>query len=128
MPRTSNQKLKLLRLMQILMEKTDDQHTITVPQIIEELSYYGISAERKSIYDDLELLEQYGLDIKRSRSQTFNFYIGERDFQLAELKLLVDLVQSSKFITRKKSTELISKLEKLTSTNNAKQLQRQVYI
>ena len=124
----SNQKLKMLYLAKILMEQTDEEHTITVPEMIAELSKLGISAERKSIYDDLEYLQLFGLDICSNKTRTTNYYIASREFELPELKLLVDSVQSSKFITRKKSMELISKIEKLTSREYAKQLQRQVFI
>lgn len=110
------------------MEQTDEQHTITVPEMIAELSKLGISAERKSIYDDLEYLKLFGLDICSNKTRTTNYYIASRDFELPELKLLVDSVQASKFITRKKSIELISKIEKLTSQANAKKLQRQVFM
>lgn len=124
----SNQKLKLLYLLKILSEKTDEEHTITVPQMIEELAKYDISAERKSIYDDLECLKLFGIDICVEKSKTYNYFIASRDFELPELKLLVDSVQASKFITKKKSIELISKIEKLTSHENAKKLQRQVFV
>ena len=124
----SHQKLKMMYLAKILMEKTDEEHTITVPEMISELAKLGISAERKSIYDDLEYLELFGLDICSNKTRTTNYYIASRDFDLPELKLLVDSVQASKFITRKKSMELISKIEKLTSHENAKKLQRQVFI
>ena len=123
-----NQKLKLLYLSKILLEKTDEEHFLTVPQLISELEKFGISAERKSIYDDLECLELFGYDICSHKSKTTGYYIGSRDFELPELKLLVDTVQSSKFITYKKSMELISKIEKLTSHENAKMLHRQVFI
>jgi len=124
----SHQKLKMMYLAKILMEKTDEDHTITVPEMIAELSKLGISAERKSIYDDLEYLQLFGLDICSNKTKTTNYYIASRDFELPELKLLVDSVQASKFITHKKSMELISKIEKLTSHENAKKLQRQVFI
>ena len=124
----SQQKLKLMYLAKILMEKTDEEHTITVPEMIAELSKIGISAERKSIYDDLECLQVFGLDICSNKTRTTNYYIVSREFELPELKLLVDSVQSAKFITHKKSMELISKIEKLTSHENAKKLQRQVFI
>lgn len=124
----SNQKLKLLYLLKILSEKTDEEHTMTVPQMIEELSKYGVSAERKSIYDDLECLRLYGIDLCVQKSKTYDYFIASRDFELPELKLLVDSVQASKFITKKKSLELISKIEKLTSHENAKKLQRQVFV
>lgn len=124
----SHQKLKIMYLAKILMEQTDEQHTITVPEMIAELSKLGISAERKSIYDDLEYLKLFGLDICSNKTRTTNYYIASRDFELLELKLLVDSVQASKFITRKKSIELISKIDKLTSQANAKKLQRQVFM
>ena len=110
------------------MDKTDEENTLTVPQMIEELSKYGISAERKSIYDDLEYLKLFGVDLCSRKTKTHDYFIGSRDFELPELKLLVDSVQSSKFITRKKSMELISKIEKLTSQANAKKLHRQVFV
>ncbi len=116
----SNQKLKMLYLAKILMERTDEEHTISVPEMIQALDRVGISAERKSIYDDLANLEQFGFDICSVKSRTTGYYIGSRDFELPELKLLVDSVQSAKFITSKKSMELISKIEKLTSRENAK--------
>ena len=126
--KSSQQKLKIMYLAKILMEKTDEEHTITVPEMIAELNKLGISAERKSIYDDLEYLQLFGLDICSNKTRTTNYYVASRDFELPELKLLVDSVQSSKFITHKKSMELISKIEKLTSHENAKKLQRQVFI
>lgn len=124
----SRQKLKLLYLKKILLEKTDENNTMTVAQMIKELASEGISAERKSIYDDLECLKHYGIDVCSSKTKTHNYFVAGRDFELAELKLLVDSVQASKFITSKKSLELISKLEKLTSISNAKKLHRQVYV
>lgn len=123
-----NQKLKLMYLAKLLTEKTDENHTLTVPEMISHLSRQGISAERKSIYDDLEQLRLFGMDICSVKSKSTGYYIASRDFELPELKLLVDTVQASKFITHKKSLELISKIEKLTSHENAKLLQRQVYV
>ena len=124
----SHQKLKLLYLMKILLDKTDEENTLTVPQMIEELSKFGISAERKSIYDDLEYLKLFGLDLCSRKTKTHDYFVASREFELPELKLLVDSVQSSKFITHKKSMELISKIEKLTSQANAKRLHRQVFV
>lgn len=124
----SHQKLKIMYLMKILLAKTDEEHTITVPEMIAELAKLGISAERKSIYDDIEYLKLFGIDICSRKSKTTGYFVASRDFELPELKLLVDSVQSSKFITHKKSMELISKLEKLTSIHNAKRLHRQVYV
>lgn len=128
MARSSRQKEKILYVAKMLLEKTDENNKITVNEIIAELAIHDISAERKSIYGDLETLEQFGLDICREKSSVTSYYIGSRDFQMPELKLLVDAIQSSKFITTKKSMELIGKLEKLCSENDAKLLQRQVYV
>jgi len=124
----SLQKLKLLYLAKILMEKTDEEHTLSMPEIIAELEKHTIKAERKSIYDDIEHLKLFGLDICTVKGRTTGYYIASREFELAELKLLVDSVQASKFITRKKSMELISKIEKLTSNEYAKKLHRQVFV
>ncbi|MGI5892107.1 MAG: helix-turn-helix transcriptional regulator [Bacillota bacterium] len=128
MAKLSKQKLKLIYLMKILFEKTDENHPMTVAQMIEELSLYDISAERKSIYDDLEALRIYGLDIECIKSKTTGYYVANRDFELPELKLIVDSVQVSKFITVKKSMKLIKKLERFCSIHDANTLQRQVYI
>ncbi len=128
MPKSSNQKLKLLYLMQYLMERSDEQHPLSVADMIEELARYDIKAERKSIYDDLEALRLFGLDIVQVRGKTTGYYIGARDFELAELKLLVDSVQSSKFITHKKTLALIKKIESLASVYDAQLLQRQVFV
>lgn len=126
--KVSHQKLKLLHLMKILLEQTDEEHTMTVPQMISELAKLGISAERKSIYNDLEYLKLFGIDICSRKSKTTDYFVGSRDFELPELKLLVDSVQASKFITHKKSIELIKKLETLTSRHSANQLRRQVFV
>ncbi len=128
MAKQSNQKLKLLYLLKILMENTDEEHSLTMAQLIDMLDGYGVSAERKSIYDDLESLRTFGVDIETTPNRTVGYYIAERDFSLPELKLLVDAVQSSKFITTKKSLELIGKIENLASRHEASQLQRQVFV
>ncbi len=115
--------------MKIMMEKTDETHSITMPQIIEELEQYGVAAERKSVYSDIESLRQYGMDIIGVKEdRTFYYYVGKRQFELAELKLLVDSVQAAKFITTKKTKELIKKIEGFASIYEAAQLQRQVYV
>ncbi len=125
----ANQKLKQLYLMKILLENTDETHSMTMPEIVSSLKAYDITAERKSIYDDIEALRLYGMDIIGEKSgKTYLYHIGLRDFELAELKLLVDSVQSSKFITAKKSNELIEKIERIASKYEAKQLQRQVFV
>lgn len=128
MAKSSNQKTKLLHLCHILLRQTDEDHPITVAQMIEALAKADIKAERKSIYDDLEALSQFGLDIQCRKGKTPGWFVGERDFELPELKLLMDAVQSSRFITQKKSDALIRKLEGLASIHQAGQLQRQVFV
>ncbi|MDO4464283.1 MAG: WYL domain-containing protein [Bacillota bacterium] len=129
MAKSANQKLKPIYLIKILNEKTDENHCLSAQELITELSAYGISAERKSIYDDIECLTQLGFDIVNNKSRTNGgYYLASRDFELPELKLLVDAVQSSRFITQKKSRELISKIEKLAGPYDGKQLQRQVFV
>ncbi len=128
MPKTENQKLKLLYLMKLLLERTDEEHALPAPKIIEELARYGIRAERKSIYDDIEVLRKFGLDIALRKSDGPGYFVASRTFELPELKLLADAVASSKFITEKKSEQLIRKIELLTSRYQAVQLQRQVYV
>lgn len=123
-----NQKKKLLCLMQILLEATDEEHIMSAADLCKALEGYGIYAERKSIYADIEALSDWGMDIVQVKGRHPGYYVGSRDFELPELKLLVDAVQSSKFITTRKSEELIKKLESLTSKYEARTLQRQVFI
>ena len=125
----NNQKLKLLYLIKIFTEDTDDQHALTLPQIVEKLDAYGVSAERKTLYQDFELLRDFGFDIIGQQARrNFYYHMGNRRFELPELKLLVDSVQSAKFITDKKSNTLIKKLEGMVSKYEARKLQRQVII
>lgn len=128
MPKSPKQKLKLLYLMQMLLEKTDEEHPISMEQIINGLAANDVSAERKSIYDDIESLRLYGLDIKMTKSKPGGYYLASRDFEIPELKLLVDSVQASQFITEKKTLQLIQKLEKLCSAYEAQLMRRQVYV
>ena len=128
MPKSFHQKLKIIYIMQMLLEQTDEQHMLSAKDLIDGLAAYGISAERKSIYDDIQALSDYGMDILKIGGKNGGYYISQRDFELPELKLLVDAVQSSKFITTKKSRELIHKLEKLVSRYEATQLNRQVVV
>lgn len=128
MAKSANQKLKLLYIVQLLYEKTDELHAVTTNEIIEYLAQYDIKSERKSIYDDIAALQDYGMDILKVNSHAGGYYLASREFELAELKLLVDAVQSSKFITQKKSRALIGKLETLASIHEAKQLSRQVVV
>ncbi|SHJ27012.1 helix-turn-helix transcriptional regulator [Parasporobacterium paucivorans] len=129
MAKSPNQKLKLIFLMKILLDRTDETHSMTMNEILDSLNSCGIQAERKSIYNDLETLRVYGIDIiGQPEKGTYRYYVANRQFELAELKLLVDAVQSSKFITAKKSHELIKKIESFTSIYEATQLQRYVFV
>mgnify|MGYP000783812571 FL=1 len=124
-----NQKLKIMYLMKILLEETDEDHDLTLNEIVEKLKAYNVTAERKSLYSDIENLRTYGLDIIGMQyGKTYHYKVASRQFQLVELKLLVDAVQSSRFITEKKSDELIAKLESYASKYEAKKLARQVNV
>ena len=128
MPKSSNQKLKILYLMRILLDQTDETHKLSVNELISKLSDIGISAERKTIYDDIEALRLFGIDIVMDKSKSYGYYVASREFEQPELKLLADAVQSSKFITERKTHQLINKLEGLMSKHDAGKLRRQVYV
>lgn len=129
MAKSAEQKRKILYLAEIFKEYTDEEHALTMKEIIQKLEERGIAAERKSIYDDIETLRVMGMNIEGvSVGSGYEYRLVGRDFELAELKLLVDAIQSSRFITAKKTNELISKLEKLASRYEAVQLQRQVFV
>lgn len=128
MPKSVNQKMKLLYLVDILKEESDEEHPLCVADLIERLARYDITAERKSIYDDMEALCAYGLDIVTVKGRNNAYFLGERPFQLAEVKLLVDAVQSAKFLTTGKSRELIKKICLLAGRHQGGLLQRQVQV
>ena len=129
MPKGANQKLKLYYLSRIMTELTDDEHTITMPDIQRELKAYGVTADRKSLYDDLEQLRVLGIDVIGEKvGKYFCYHVGSKQFEIAELKLLVDAIQSSKFITEKKSNDLIRKLTSMASKYEADLLKRQVTV
>lgn len=130
MSRDQNQKFKFLYLMKIMQAKTDDKHSLTMPQIMEELEKYEVTAERKSIYADFQdMTDKFGIEIIKAQIGRETFYhVGSREFELAEVKLLIDAIQSSKFITEEKSRELIKKVKGFVSEHQAKQLDCQVYV
>ncbi len=129
MPKGANQKLKLYYLSKIMLEKTDDEHMITMPEIQKALEAYGVTADRKSLYDDLDQLSNFGMEIIGEKvGRNYFYHVGNKHFEIAELKLLVDAIQSSKFITAKKSKELIDKLNTFASKYEADQLNRQVMV
>ena len=129
MAKSAGQKLKLLYLLKFLSESTDENHPVSTAEIIAYLGAQGIHSERKSIYDDIEKLCEFGYDIIQVQSRLGGgYYMAGREFELAELKLLVDAVQSSRFITTRKSRSLIKKLEQMAGKYDAGKLQRQVYV
>lgn len=126
--KNSIQRLKILYLYKIMLEQTDENHHITMSEIISQLELYGISAGRKALYEDIEALRIFGLDIKQLKGNTSGYLVASREFELPELKLLADAVTSSRFLTEKKSNELLKKIEGLASKYEAKQIQRQVFV
>ena len=128
MARQEKQKHKLLALARIFERETDEHHRLTVPQLTGMLVAEGIPCERKSVYADIEALREMGYDILLRRGRGGGYWLAGRPFELAELKLLVDAVQSCRFIPQDKTGELIAKLERLASRYDAAQLQRQVYV
>lgn len=124
-----SQKQKLLILQSIFNEKTDEEHSLTVNELISELEKYGIKSERKTIYDDISTLIECKMDIVTIRRGHSNaYYLGSRVFQEEELQVLADAIASSKFLTTKKSNELIKKLQSLTSSFRGKNLRRNIYV
>ena len=129
MARSAYQKLKPLYIMNYLLQNSDEDHLVSMSQLIEHLAAHGLPSERKSVYDDIEALRVFGLDIVQGGSgKNAGYYIANRSFELPELKLLVDSVQSSQFITHKKTATLIKKIETLASIHEAQLLNRQVYV
>lgn len=129
MAKSEGQKLKLLYILKFLEEYTDEAHPMTTAELINRLAAEGITCERKTIYADIAALIDFGCDIMQvSNRRGGGYYMASRDFELAELKLLVDAVQSSRFITTRKSRELIKKLEQIAGKHDAGKLQRQVYV
>lgn len=127
MAKSRNQKLKIPYLIQILRTKTDEEHGLSAEELIRELARYDVAAERKSIYDDIALLQDsLGLNIEHDKGRGYR--LCEQEFDLAELKMLVDAVQSSRFISAAKSDDLIRKLKALTSEHHGRELQRQVTV
>lgn len=131
MVKQSSQKLKILHLRQILLDETDDDHGLGMAEIIGKLAEKGISAERKSIYRDLDALRDYGMDIiKRSNVETgiAEYAVGSREFEMPELLLLVDAVQNSQFLTERKSCELVDQIGSLASRFQSRELAGRVHV
>lgn len=126
MAKGANQKKKLFCILELLKRESDESHPVSTERIVDYLASNDIGAERKSIYDDVRALQELGYDVISAGRK--GYYLGAREFELAELKLLVDAVQSSRFLTEKKSHELIKKLEQFSSRYEAGKLQRQVHV
>lgn len=120
--RNNKQRLRILYLYKILSEYTDEEHSLTMPQIIEKLSEYGITAARKAIYDDIDALKEFGVDIILERGNNTGYCIVNREFEIPELVLLADAVKCSRFFTQKKGKALVRKLEMLCSVYEAKRI------
>lgn len=129
MAQQKNTKLKLLYLSDILSEKTDEAHPLSANELCDALCAAGIEAERKSVYKDIEVLKEYGLDIiLGTENNKRGYFIGARKFELAELRLLLDAVQAANFISQKKTKILVEKIESFASKYQAATLHRQVYV
>lgn len=128
MPKSEKQKQKLLYIIKMLQEKSDESHPIKMEAILEMLDHEGIKAERKSIYNDMDTLRDFGYDIMLTKGKNGGYFLAYRDFDVAELKVLVDAVQASRFITTKKSKDLIRKITTLAGEHEAKNLKREVYV
>ena len=128
MAKSEGQKLKLLYLKELFESDSDEKHLLSTQQIIDYLAAHNITAERKAIYNDIECLQEFGMDIVHKPGRGGGYFLASREFELPELKLLVDAVQSSKFLTSKKSMQLIEKLGCMTSIHEAGSLKRQVVV
>ena len=124
-----NQKLKFLYLADIFRSETDEDHPISIYALEERLGSFGVKATRKTLLDDIRLLEDYGMDIITvPMGKMLGYYLGTGNFELPEIKLLADAVSSSRFITEKKSRILLKKLEGLTSSFHGQEINRRVYV
>lgn len=122
------QKVKLLYIIKILNELTDEEHPLSATQICEKLASYGVTAERKAIYDDIECLISFGYDIIQTRVPKNGYFLASRDFELPEIFLLSDAVRTAKFISEKKTRELTYKLDRLISKYQSKRNIQGIYI
>jgi predicted DNA-binding transcriptional regulator YafY len=124
---TEQPKLKVLHLLQLLNSESDEERGVTMARILEYLEQQGVPAERKSVYRDILILQKFGYEIEKNKKKPVEYCLMNRDFDLAELKLLVDAVQSAHFISEGKTDKLIRKIESLTSRSRAGALRRQVH-
>lgn len=122
MPNVSEKKLKLLYLAQMLWEKTDERHAISLPQMLEELESRGVSAERKSLYDDLETLRKFGFSIETRKTKTFEYFLKEHPLTSGELALLADAINQAPFLSQRKAGQLLKKLSVIASQYQAEEM------
>ena len=128
MAKRPNQTKKIPLIIKMLREETDDEHGLTMPQIIERLAEEGVEAERKSIYRDFDVLRECGYDVVKRPGRPTEYALGQREFQYPELLLLVDAVQSSRFLTTRKSQQLLQRIKGLTSVHQAEALDRHMHV
>lgn len=121
-------KIKLLFLSDIFTRQTDSEHVYSANELCDLLSEYGVTCERKSIYSDIEALKEFGMDIVNVRSPKRGYYLNERKFDIAEVRLLIDAVQAAKFISSKKTKALIYKIGSLLSEYQEEELREQIYV
>lgn len=123
-----NSKLKLLYLKEIFEKYSDEENVLNATDIVNHLEDYGITCERKSVYKDIEILIEYGLDIIKTTKPKTGYFLASRKFELAEIRLLNDAVQAANFISKKKTAQLIEKTDSLVSRQQAVRLKKQVFI
>ena len=128
MPKSDNQKQRILLLQNFLLRNTDPDHPATTKDIMDYMEAHDMEASRKTIYSDIAALQESGLDVEIVKGRGGGYYIGSRAFELPELKLLIDAVQSSRFLTEKKARELIRKLCSLCSQHNESLMRRNIMV
>ena len=128
MAKSENQKIKILYILDYLQKNSHQDHPVRASELMEMLERHNILCDRKTIYSDISVLQDFGIDILRVTGRNGGYYIASRNFQLPELKLLIDAVQSSRFLTEKKSRELIEKLCAQCNEQDARLVRRDVYV
>ena len=128
MAKSENQKIKILYILDYLQKNSHQDHPVRASELMEMLERHNILCDRKPIYSDISVLQDFGIDILRVTGRNGGYYIASRNFQLPELKLLIDAVQSSRFLTEKKSRELIEKLCAQCNEQDARLVRRDVYV
>ena len=129
MPKSDNQKLKIFYILDYLQRNSRQDHPVRAAELIQMLDQqHNIACDRKTVYSDIAALQDYGVDIVSLPGKNGGYYIASRNFELPELKLLIDAVQSSRFLTEKKSRELIEKLCNQCSVHDARLMRRDVLV